>query len=113
MQRTELMLAHETSHAVLTSRFAGFPDDVQKHAWRSIEPMASNKRGADQPQKPSVLLGVVGEGLLQPVVVAALRDAEQAAHLLDAVLLPMGLDERIDRPNSSFCRLRGHGVDLQ
>ena len=61
MQRTELMLAHETSDAVLTAGFSGLPE-IQEHAWCSVDPVAGNKGGPDQLQPPSLFLRAVDSG---------------------------------------------------
>ena len=53
--------------------------------------MTRDERRPNQAQEPGVLLRAVRERLLQPLVVAARRDAEDATHCLHAVPFSMGL----------------------
>jgi hypothetical protein len=50
----------------------------------------------------------VRERLLQPLVVAARRDAEDATHCLHAVPVSMGFNEFVRRADSPRAWLRGH-----
>jgi hypothetical protein len=99
MQRSEIGLAHQPLHAMLTAGLARFTE-IEEDSRRSVDAMARDIRGTNEAQQPGVFLSTIGDGLLQPVVVAALGDLEDATHLLDAELISMRLNEFIGRANA-------------
>jgi ABC-type lipoprotein release transport system permease subunit len=74
-----------------------------------------DERCANQSKQAGVFLIMVRKRLLQPKVVAADRDPEDAAHHLDAVLISMGLNEGVGRSDSSRDLVRGlrHGASAK
>jgi len=80
MQRPKIGLAHQPLHAMLTAGFASFTE-VEENARGSIDAWLA-ARGANEAQQPGVFLSAIGDGLLQPVVAAALGDIEDATHFL-------------------------------
>lgn len=72
-------------------------------------PWLAFERGANQPKQSRILLRSIRERLLQPLVVAARRHLENAAHRLDAVAISIGLDELVRRSDTSGDLCFGHG----
>jgi len=100
MQRAQVVLAHQASDTMLT---AGFPrlSQIEKDAGSAINAVTRDERCANQSKESGIFLIVVRNRSLQPQVVAADRDPEDAAHHLDAVLISMGLNEGVGRSDSS------------
>lgn len=84
MERSNPVDSHQPRDAVLAAGFPSFPE-VKKHPRRPVNSMARLKRRADQPQQSRILLRTIRYGLLNPRVVAAWRDTQQAAHRSDVV----------------------------
>ena len=96
MQRAQIVLAHQPSDTMLTAGFSGL-SQIEEDAGSAINAMARDERCANQSKESGVFLIVVRNRSLQPKVVAADRDPEDAAHHLDAVLISMGLNEGVGR----------------
>lgn len=67
----------------------------------TVDIVARDKRRSNQSSQSNVFLGPIRHGLQQPLVMAALRHFEHAAHHLDAVLVSMRFDELVRRADSA------------
>src|SRR4029079_12816938 len=92
---------------MLAADFARFTK-IEKDTMRAVDAVTRNEGSPNQANKAGVFLRPVRSRLLQPLVVAARRDAENATHRLHGVLPSVRLDELIRRANSPGARFRGH-----
>ena len=81
---------------------------IQENARSSIDAMACNERGANEPEKPCIFLRPIGNWTLKPSVIARSGNAEESTHRRDAKPASISLDELVcsSRLALSF---RGHG----
>lgn len=88
--RSDLVNAHQSHHAMLAAGLAGLPK-VEEYSWRSVDTVACRKRRADQPEEPNVLEGSLTDRLLQPGVVTARSHLQHPAHRSNVEAIAVGL----------------------
>ncbi len=109
MQGTKTVLAHQALDSVLATGLSRLTQ-VEKYTRGAINPMTGNKGRPDQPNESGVLLGAIGDRLLEPFVVATWCDFKHLAHHLDGVFVPMGLDELVRLTDLSGTHSLRHGL---
>src|SRR5262249_6281575 len=55
VQRSQVVLAHETRHAMLAAGLSRLPE-VQKDPWRTVDAMAGDERRPNEPQQAGIFL---------------------------------------------------------
>jgi hypothetical protein len=93
--------------AVLATGLSRFTQ-IEEDARGTENAVARDERRSNQSQESSILLDVVGNRLLQPLVVAARGDTKHPTHGLHAVTTSMGLDELVRRADAPGAWLGGH-----
>lgn len=94
VQSAQAVLAHDARDAMLAAGLTGLAQ-VEQDSRRTVDPLARRIRSADHAEQARVLLGPKGEQLLEPVVVAALGDAQDSTLHFHGELPAMGLDEGV------------------
>ena len=107
MKRPQIVLAHQPRDTMLAASLSCLTQ-VQEHARGAVDALTRDERRTDQAEQPRVLLGPIGDRLVEPCVVASGGHSEHATHRLHAELVPMGLDERVRRADSPGTQSSGH-----
>jgi hypothetical protein len=55
VQGAQTILPHQTRNAMLATGLSGFAQ-IREYAWRPVDAVSGDERGADQPQQPGVFL---------------------------------------------------------
>ena len=90
---------------MLAAGFSRFTQ-IEKYPRGAIDTVARNKRGSNQVQEPGILLGPIGDRMLEPFVVPAGSNAEHSAHEVHAELVAVCLDELVNLPGPT-----GHSLE--
>jgi hypothetical protein len=108
VQRAHPTHSHWPRHALLAARLARFPQ-VEEHSRRAVHTLTRRVRCADEAKELIVLDRPGRLRPLEPIVIAAGSNPEDAARHLRRELLTMVLDEGILRADTSCLDGRGNG----
>ena len=70
--------------------------------------MACRVGRANQFEKARILLGPIGQRVVEPRVIAGSGDSQDAAHGIDIELVPMRIDKLVGLPNLAWIPVCGH-----
>src|SRR6516165_3845945 len=99
MERAQIGFAHQPCDTMLTASLSRLTQ-IEEHSRSAVDAMTGDERRANQSNQSGVFLIVIRDWLFEPIVVAADRHLEDAAHHLHAVLVSMCLNKGVGRADS-------------